>query len=470
MASDRAFEDAVHTTLLLSPVLLSSNAGSPYHFAPDLERTVSRSNTMEEKINEIFEQNCKIAATPTDFFQNRKFRPAALPESGFIWRKIHKYWANRWQLWSPCYHIGNECSVSIGSGSVRSSNILGHGDGSTATGSLGSHGPGSSDDKRNTRRRLDIFSRPELRIGPITIGKNPTCQPLINPSEFIAKQVPYPDSYSKQEPSVRTLLPDIETMVSLPELDGTGYRATTMEEKLNEIYLQLSLFLQKTSRNEDCVQALSQTVAAQTTKITSIEQIAWSLSTRVTTLETGAAPGSIVLHSARSWTVLGHVTALQSLGLSGPMAQGQLMTIEIRGVDLILSQAPKDEHARSAVLLQFPCEQYRAGVSMWINSVWDNSNIPAYPPDPYSKPVRNATTYWFDTRKMESPAKLMVHFAMAEPTHHSPPVKVSWRSRNRKTICTSLESFVHKVTWSLPRRRWYRYLHCPHAQYPFTRS
>ena len=114
-----------------------------------------------------------------------------------------------------------------------------------------------------------------------------------------------------------------------------------MEEKLNEIYLQLSLFLQKTSRNENCVQALSQTVAAQTTKITSIEQIAWSLSTRVTTLETGAAPGSIVLHSARSWTVLGHVTALQSLGLSGPMAQGQLMTIEIRGVDLILSQAPK---------------------------------------------------------------------------------------------------------------------------------
>ena len=33
--------------------------------------------------------------------------------------------------------------------------------GSTATGSLGSHGPGSSDDSRNTRRRLDTFSSPE---------------------------------------------------------------------------------------------------------------------------------------------------------------------------------------------------------------------------------------------------------------------------------------------------------------------
>ena len=33
------------------------------------------------------------------------------------------------------------------------------------------------------------------------------------------------------------------------------------------------------------------------------------------------------------------VTAPQPLGLSGPMAQGHLMTIELRDVDLILSQA-----------------------------------------------------------------------------------------------------------------------------------
>ena len=42
-------------------------------------------------------------------------------------------------------------------------------------------------------------------------------------------------------------LPDLEGVGngSLPELDGTGYRATTMEEEINEIYLQLPLFLQK---------------------------------------------------------------------------------------------------------------------------------------------------------------------------------------------------------------------------------
>ena len=39
-----------------------------------------------------------------------------------------------------------------------------------------------------------------------TLGKGPTYQPTINPSQFIARQVPCrPDSYSKQEPNVRTL-------------------------------------------------------------------------------------------------------------------------------------------------------------------------------------------------------------------------------------------------------------------------
>ena len=52
-------------------------------------------------------------------------------------------------------------SASSGSGSESSWNVLGHGDGSTATGSLGSHGPGSSDDNRNTKRRFDTFSSPE---------------------------------------------------------------------------------------------------------------------------------------------------------------------------------------------------------------------------------------------------------------------------------------------------------------------
>ena len=55
----------------------------------------------------------------------------------------------------------NATSFSSGSDSPRSWNILGHSNGSTGAGTQGSHGPGSSDDSRNTRRRLDTFSSPE---------------------------------------------------------------------------------------------------------------------------------------------------------------------------------------------------------------------------------------------------------------------------------------------------------------------
>ena len=35
---------------------------------------------------------------------------------------------------------------------------------------------------------------------------------------------------------------------SLPDLEGTRFRACTMEEKINEIYLQLPLFMQNAAR------------------------------------------------------------------------------------------------------------------------------------------------------------------------------------------------------------------------------
>ena len=46
---------------------------------------------------------------------------------------------------------------------------------------------------------------------------------------------------------------------SIPDREGTGYRARTMEDKINEIYLQLPLFMQNASRILNCVQTLSQT-------------------------------------------------------------------------------------------------------------------------------------------------------------------------------------------------------------------
>ena len=41
-----------------------------------------------------------------------------------------------------------------------------------------------------------------------------------------------------------------------------------------------------------------------------------------------------------------------------PMALGHPMTIGLLDADFMLPPSPADEHARSAVLLRFPCEQY----------------------------------------------------------------------------------------------------------------
>ena len=110
-------------------------------------------------------------------------------------------------------------SGSSGPDSARSWNTLGHGDGSTDTGSLGSHGPGSSDDNRNTRRRLDTFSSPEDEHTRSAVLLH--FPPSTSPTEFIAKQVPYPlDLYSEKEPSVRTLWHDTKMMVSPYEVDS----------------------------------------------------------------------------------------------------------------------------------------------------------------------------------------------------------------------------------------------------------
>ena len=52
---------------------------------------------------------------------------------------------------------------------------------------------------------------------------------------------------------------------SPPDLEGTGYRVSTVEEKINEMFVQVAkllLLVQSVSRFENCVQTLSQTLAS----------------------------------------------------------------------------------------------------------------------------------------------------------------------------------------------------------------
>ena len=147
----------VHTTLLASPTPLSSNVGSPYGSAPDVERTGSSPSTMEEKINEIYFQQPLFLqnASKIENCVQTLSQTVADQTTTNIERNVSSRKARVATLETSA------ASASSGSGSSSSWNLLGQSDGSTATGSLGSHGPGSSDDNRNTRRRLDTFSSPE---------------------------------------------------------------------------------------------------------------------------------------------------------------------------------------------------------------------------------------------------------------------------------------------------------------------
>ena len=181
---------------------------------------------------------------------------------------------------------------------------------------------------------------------------------------------------------------------------GQGSSASSSMEKINEIYLQLPLFVQNAARIENCVQTLAQTVAAQTTKIANIEQIVGSLVARVTSLETIAASASSSPDSTRSWNILGHSdgsTATGSLGPHGPGSSDDNRNTR-RRIDT--SSSPENEQPRSAVLLRFHCEQFHKGTTQWIDNLWEESNMPAN-----NKPVRihcKASSVWvrlvFETR------------------------------------------------------------------------
>ena len=167
---------------------------------------------------------------------------------------------------------------------------------------------------------------------------------------------------------------DLERTVSRPHNDGR-------ENPRN--LLTVTVFLQNTPRIENCVQMLSQTVAAQTTEITGIEQIVGSVAARVANLETGAASGSSGPDSARSWNVLRRgdgSTATGSLGSNGLGSSDDNRNTRRR---LDTFPSPDDERARSAVLLHFPCEQIHAGVSVWLDEFWATTNALAF-----NKPTR----------------------------------------------------------------------------------
>ena len=149
------------TNVPISPApASSSNLGSPNGSLPDLEGVGGHpTNTMEETFEAMLtKKTCPVRGP----FADLKTVSCLLHNQ---WHLSQTKFRTLNSLLTVAARVTtletNATSVSSCSGSARSWNVLGHSDGSTATGSLGSHGLGSSDDNRNTRRRLDTFSSPE---------------------------------------------------------------------------------------------------------------------------------------------------------------------------------------------------------------------------------------------------------------------------------------------------------------------
>ena len=195
---------------------------------------------MEEKINEIFVQ---IAKLPLPMQSVSRFENCVQT----LTQTVASYDAKMTNIEQIVSSVAarvtaletNATSASSGSGSARSWNILGHSDGSTATGSLGPMAKGHlmtietqneglirsqalKMNKREVPYYFDSFVRnttKELRYGSMIFGKNPICPHTTNLSEFIARQVLCrPGLYLKHEPNVKILLLDIKMMVSSMQL------------------------------------------------------------------------------------------------------------------------------------------------------------------------------------------------------------------------------------------------------------
>ena len=158
-------------------------------------------------------------------------------------------------------------------------------------------------------------------------------------------------------------------------------------------------------------------------KNTNVEQVVSSLAARVAALETISASASSGSVSASSWNLLGQTdgsTATGSLLSHGPGSSDDNRNTRRR---LDTFSSPGDEHARSAVLLHFPCEQIHAGVSTWLEKFSATANalsfnkptrliakqVP-YPPGLCLKHELSVKTLWHDTKMMVPLTKLTVHF------------------------------------------------------------
>ena len=173
---------------------------------------------------------------------------------------------------------------------------------------------------------------------------------------------------------------------SRPDLEGIGYRASTIEEKINEFFVQnakLPPLMQSISRFENSVQTLSHTVARMMRKSQISNKWLAALQPVLPHWKRMQQPSPVDPAQQDLGTCLDRVLAPQPLNPSNPMNPGSSDDNRSTRRRLDTFSSSEDEQSRSAVLLRFPCEQYHKGITIRINDLWERSNMPAY-----NKPVR----------------------------------------------------------------------------------
>ena len=216
MANFRAFEDAVHTTLPGSPTPSSSNVSSPYGSASDLQRTVSRAITMDEKSTKsTYSYRFSWKTSPELTIASRRF-PRMWPPRRLRSQELNKLLGASqlalppWkQMQPPAPAAPTRQDLGLYLDIVMAPQPLGP-SGPMAQGHLTTTGTQDVDTILSQALKMNMHEVPsyysfransttlEFLLGSIASGKSPTFQHATSPSGITAKQAPcQSDSYSK---------------------------------------------------------------------------------------------------------------------------------------------------------------------------------------------------------------------------------------------------------------------------------
>ena len=161
------------------------------------------------------------------------------------------------------------------------------------------------------------------------------------------------------------------------DLNGTG----TTDEKLDALLSLFAQFKEQMAQIPTLTNWMSrvdshitETLEDFATRLTEMEHNFSNLTARMCKAETYAASATNVSGSARSWPSIEQVDGSTAAVSHGPGSSDDNRNTRRR---LDTFSSTEDEQTRSAVLLQFPCEQYHKGITKWIDDLWEGSNMPA---------------------------------------------------------------------------------------------